>query len=209
MLLCQSCRDLKEGHAMSLLPSIIAAVAAIAGSFGGAYLSFRIEAAKWRRAIHQETQTHWRDTRLSTCRDFLIAHRKYLALVFDPSACIEAHPRPDVPEELMPYFAEAGRPYREEHDAWYSAVRLVAGSERTVKAVSDVVKSARQLAADREKFSPQELPSHKFKPLWDQEQEFINACLAELELDVMARYGSRAGLGIAQQSGNASCTQSL
>jgi hypothetical protein len=72
---------------------------------------------------------------------------------------------------------------------------------RTVTAVSDVVKSARQLAADREKFSPQELPSHKFQPLWDEEQEFINACRAELELDVMARYGSRAGLGVAQQSG--------
>lgn len=77
---------LREGRVMWLLPSIIAAAAAIAGSFGGAYLSFRIEAAKWRRAIHQETQTHWRDTRLSTYRDFLIAHRKY-----PRSSLIRAH----------------------------------------------------------------------------------------------------------------------
>ncbi len=77
-----------------------------------------------------------------------------------------------------------------------SAVRLVAGSERTVKAVSDVVESARQLAADREEFSPKERPSGKFKPLWDEEQEFINACRAELELDAVTRYGSRAGPGI-------------
>ncbi len=81
-----------------ILPSIIAAVAAIAGSFGGAYLSFRNEARKWRQEIHQEMQTHWRDARLSTYREFLIAHRKYLAFVFDPNAHIEARPRPDVQE---------------------------------------------------------------------------------------------------------------
>ena len=188
---------------MSLLQIIIAAVLAVTGSIGGAYLTFRNEARKWHQEIHQERQTHWRDTRLSTYREFLIAHRKYLAFVFDPNAHIEADPRADVPEKLMPYFDAAGRPYREEHDAWYSAVRLVAGSERTVKAVSVVVESARQLAADREN-SPQELPSHSSNRCGTRSRSFINACRTELQLDVMARYARRARVGIEQQSDNGS-----
>jgi hypothetical protein len=49
----------------------------------------------------------------SAYRDFLAAYRHYVAFALDPAANITATPHPRYPGELIPFFDEAGRPYKE------------------------------------------------------------------------------------------------
>ena len=169
----------------SLLPSVIAGMAALLGAFIGVLFSFWKERSGWRREVEKD----WRDTRMKTYNDFLSAHRRYIAYVLDKDAKVEARKHPDskLPEQQMPFFDEKGRPVRESHEAAFSAVRLVALDQSTEQTMATLVTSARQIACARAEHIPDAIPQELFRKMSLDEQAFIDAARRELGLGKLER----------------------
>jgi hypothetical protein len=123
----------------------------------------------------------------------LSAYRQYVAFTLEPTAHITAVPHPRKPGELMPFFDEIGRPYKERLEAGFTAVRLVSELPDTVSTVIGVVTAARQIAAARVTHSESDLPSQAFQKLWAAEQEFLVAVRRELGLSPMPRNPADGG----------------
>jgi hypothetical protein len=105
---------------MNLLGNTITAMIALFGVLLGGLLTFRHQDRLWWR----DHARHWRDIRLSTYKDFLSACRQYVTFTLEPTANIEAVPHPYNPGQVMPFFDEAGRPYKENLEASMMTVRL-------------------------------------------------------------------------------------
>jgi len=168
---------------MTLLNSAITATVALLGVLLGGYLSVRNQDRLWVR----DHASQWRDIRLSAYKDFLTSYRQYVAFTLEPTANITAVPHPRKQGEVMPFFDEIGRAYKERLEAGFTAVRLVSELPETVSTVIGVVTAARQIAAARAAVSEADLPSEAFHKLWTAEQEFLVAVRRELGLAPMPR----------------------
>lgn len=168
---------------MNVWGNVITAVVALVGVLLGSRMSFRNQDRLWWR----DHERQWRDIRLSTHNDFLSAYRQYVAFTLEPTANITSVPHPRVPGEQMPFFDEIGRPYKENLEAAFTAVRLVSELRQTVNACVGVVIGARQIAAARAEHSERDLPSEPFQELWSAEQAFLVAARKELGLTAMSR----------------------
>jgi len=168
---------------MSLVGSLITGAVALLGVVLGGYLAIRNQDRLWAR----DHARQWRDIRLSAYREFLSAYRQYVAFALEPTAHITAVPHPRQHGELMPFFDEVGRPYKEKLEAGFTGVRLVSEFPDTVATVVGVVTAARQIAAARATHSSSDLPSETFQRLWAAEQGFLVAVRRELGLLPMLR----------------------
>ncbi|MFC0104921.1 hypothetical protein [Kibdelosporangium aridum] len=168
---------------MSIIGNVITAVVALLGVVIGGWLTVRNQERSWQR----EHSRQWRDIRLAAYNEFLAACRQYIAFTLEPTAKITAVPHPREPGQMMPFFDEAGRPYKEKLESAFTAVRLVSELPDTVRTVVTVVNRARQIAAARATHSEADLPSEPFKVLWSAEQEFLIAARLELGLSAMPR----------------------
>lgn len=161
--------------------------AALLGAGIGAWIPFFRDKRAWQR----EHEKHWQDTRLETYKEFLAAHREYLAYVMLDSTKVQArkHPRLD---ELMPFFDGEGRPVRQRQEAAFTALRLVAMEQQTEEAMVRLVTGARQIACARATTQdPKDINSELFALTSRYEQEFINAARSEMGLPTLDRaYGS-------------------
>lgn len=172
---------------MNVLINVVTASVALLGVLLGGWLSFRNQDRLWWR----DHARQWRDVRLSTYNNFLTAYRQYVAFTLEPTANITAVPHPRLPEELMPFFDETGRPYKEKLEAAFTAVRLVSEFPDTVSTCIGVVICARQIAAARAHLSETDLPSEPFRELWLAEQAFLTTARQELGLQPMSRDPAR------------------
>lgn len=168
---------------MSIVGNVITAAVALLGVVLGGWLTLRNQDRSWQR----EHARQWRDIRLAAYNEFLSAYRQYVAFTLEPTAKIAAVPHPRATGEMMPFFDEAGRPYKERLESAFTAVRLVSELPDTVRTCIGVVTGARQIAAARATLSEADLPSEPFKALWSAEQEFLTAARRELGLPAMAR----------------------
>ena len=168
---------------MVLASSAVTAVVALLAVALGGWLSTRNQDRLWQR----DHERQWRDIRLSAYTNFLSVYRQYVAFALEPTANITAVPHPRVAGQMMPFFDEAGRPYKEKLEAAFTAVRLVSEQPDTVRTCIGVVTPARQIAAARAAHSPAELPSDSFGELWSAEQAFLVAARKELGLLPMDR----------------------
>ncbi|RSM37866.1 hypothetical protein DMA12_35275 [Amycolatopsis balhimycina DSM 5908] len=132
----------------------------------------------WRR----DHARQWRDIRLSTYNEFVFAYRQYIAFALDADAIISASPHPYKPDEMMPYFDEAGRPYREKLEATIMAVRLVSARRETADAAKELVDSARRIAAARATRTGQNVPTEFFDRMWQAQHKFMVSARQELGL---------------------------
>lgn len=106
---------------MSVAGNAISALAVLSGVLLGGWLTIRNQDRQW----HRDHQREWRDIRLRTYNEFVAAYRQYVAFAVDPAARITAVPHPWAADELMPFFDELGRPYKERLEAaWVSALRV-------------------------------------------------------------------------------------
>src|SRR4051794_9677286 len=126
---------------MSLINSSITATVALLGVLLGGWLSIHNQDRLWQR----DHARQWRGNRLSAYNEFLSAYRQYVAFALEPTAKITAVQHPRVSGELMPFFDEGGRPYKEKLETTFTAVRLVSESPDTVRTCVDVVTGARQI----------------------------------------------------------------
>ena len=67
------------------------------------------------------------------------------------------------------------------------ALRVVCQAMDTRTISGLIVKGARQIAAARAKYQPNELPHQLWQQLWDDQHNFVNAARRELGLEPMAR----------------------
>ncbi|GAA1633591.1 hypothetical protein [Nocardia ninae] len=163
---------------MSVLGNAISALAVLSGVLLGGWLAIRNQDRQW----HRDHQREWRDIRIATYNEFVAAYRQYVAFALDPEARISAAPHPWIVGELMPFFEEAGRPYKERlESAWVSA-RLTYESIETARAGLRVLTAARQVAAARGTYGASEIPSELFKELWTAQDSFVAAARKELGL---------------------------
>ena len=160
---------------------VTAGAALLGGVMGGWFAFFRDK-----RAWLHEHEKHWQETRLETYKEFLTAHREYLAYVMLDTTRIEArmHPRLD---EMMPFFDADGRPVRQRQEAAFTALRLVTLNQETEAAMVKLVTSARQIACARAEYDPKSIHSDLFAATSRYEQEFINAARRELGLAPLDR----------------------
>ncbi|HEY7812804.1 MAG TPA: hypothetical protein VIC62_06165, partial [Nakamurella sp.] len=121
----------------------------------------------------------------STYSDFLAAYRQYIAFTLEPTARISAVRHPRRPDELMPFFDEAGRPYREKFEGAIMAVRLVSDRPATSEAAGELINRARHIAAARATHSAQDIPNELFEELWRVQAKFMLATRRELGLTDM------------------------
>ncbi|WP_431911868.1 hypothetical protein [Micromonospora carbonacea] len=163
---------------MTLASSAITAAVALLGVLLGGYLSLRNQDRLWAR----DHARQWRDIRLSAYREFLAAYRHYLAFALEPTANITAAPHPRHPGELMPFFDEAGRPYKERLEGGFATVRLVSELPETVPAAIAVVIAVRQIAAARATIAAVDISSAALEKLTAAELEFFGAIRRELGL---------------------------
>lgn len=168
---------------MSVTGNVITALLALLGVALGGWLTLRNHDRSWQR----EHARQWRDIRLDTYNTFLTAHRQYVAFTLEPTAKITAIPHPRLPDQMMPFFDEAGRPYKENVDSALTAVRLVSDLPETVRTCVYLVRAARQIAASRATLSESDLPSESFARLWSVERDFLAAAREELGLSAMPR----------------------
>jgi hypothetical protein len=91
----------------------------------------------------------------------------------------------------MPFFDEAGGPYKERLEATKTALRLVAGGPQVVRASNAMVRYARAVAADRATCDVDAIPSERFERLWSAEREFVLAAREELGLASDFEIGDR------------------
>jgi hypothetical protein len=160
------------------MDNAITAAVALLGVLLGGYLSFRNQDRLWAR----DHARQWRDIRISAYRDFLAAYRHYVAFALEPAAKITAVPHPRYPGELIPFFDEAGRPYKERLEGEFAAVRLLSESQETVDSAGRVVMAVRQIAAARATVTQADIPPAAFKNLAVAEQELFSAVRRELGL---------------------------
>ncbi|MEU5262574.1 hypothetical protein [Amycolatopsis sp. NPDC021455] len=168
---------------MSVIGNVITAVVALLGVVLGGWLTLRNQDRSWSR----EHARQWRDIRLETYNEFLAAYRQYVAFTLEPTAKIAAIPHPRLPDQMMPFFDEAGRPYKEKFESALTAVRLVSDLPDTVRTCVYLVRAARQVAAARATLSEADLTSDSFANLWSAEKEFLAAAREELGLSAMPR----------------------
>ncbi|MFE5675494.1 hypothetical protein ACFQ7B_05055 [Streptomyces erythrochromogenes] len=168
---------------MNIVNTAITGAVALLGVVVGGWLSIRNQDRSWER----DHARQWRDIRLAAYKDFVVAYRQYVAFALEPAANISAVPHPRLPGELMPYFDQDGRPYKEGLEAASTAVRLVSESPDTLNAARDVVRSVRQIAAARATCSETALPPEAFERLWSAQAAFLLATRRELGLLAMSR----------------------
>ena len=125
---------------MSVLGNAISALAVLSGVLLGGWLTIRNQERQGRR----DHQREWRDIRLSSYKEFSAAYRQYVAFATDPAARISAVPHPWLTDELMPFFDDAGRPYKERLESAWTASRLAHESTATANAGWRVLRAARQ-----------------------------------------------------------------
>jgi hypothetical protein len=158
--------------------SAITAVVTLLGVALGGWLTTRNQERLWRR----DHARQWRDIRLSTYSEFLTAYRQYIAFALEPTARISAVPHPRRPDELMPFFDETGRPYREKFEGAMMAVRLVSDRPATSEAAGELINRARHIASARATHSAQDIPNELFEDLWRVQTKFMVATRSELGL---------------------------
>ncbi|MEV4173872.1 hypothetical protein [Nonomuraea sp. NPDC049709] len=163
---------------MTFATTVTTAVVALLGVLLGGWLTGRNLDRSWKR----EHARQWRDIRLATYSEFVSAYRQYVAFALEPGVKIAAVPNPREPDDLMPFFNEEGRPYKERLDTASVAVRLVSESPDTMKACAAVVQRVRRIAAERAAHSETEIPSEAFRALWLAQDDFLDATRRELDL---------------------------
>lgn len=166
---------------MGVLGPAISALAVLLGVVLGGWLTIRNQERQW----HRDHQREWRDIRLSTYNEFASAYRQYVAFALEPTALISAVPHPQAPDELMPFFDESGRPYKERLESAWVALRIVCRSEQTVATGLQILTAARQVAAARANHGASEIPPKLFQQLWTAQDEFIAATRVELGVEGM------------------------
>lgn len=168
---------------LSIVGNVITAVVALLGVVIGGLLTVRNQERSWRR----EHSRQWRDIRLAAYNEFLAACRQYIAFTLEPTAKITAVPHPRHPGQLMPFFDEFGRPYKEKLESTFVAARLVSDLQETVDTLFAVVNAARPIAAARATMREGEVPSEYFNELWLAERAFLAAARKELGLTAISR----------------------
>ncbi|WP_146060522.1 hypothetical protein [Amycolatopsis sp. CA-128772] len=163
---------------MNFVASATTAVVTLLGVMLGGWLTTRNQKILWQR----DHARQWRDIRLSTYNDFVSAYRQYVAFALDSNANISASPHPRKPDEMMPYFDEVGRPYREKLEATIMAVRLVSARRETADVAKELVDSARRIAAARATKTEQDIPTEFFDKMWQAQLKFLISARQELEL---------------------------
>jgi hypothetical protein len=153
----------------------------------GGWLTIRAQDQLWRR----DHQRQWRDIRLAAYTSYLTAFREYVAYILRPTTQILVVPRPRKPNDSMPFFDEAGSAYKERLEATKTALRLVSGRSRVVRASNAMVRHARLVAADRASHDVDALPPERFEMLWSAEREFVLAAREELGLASDFEIGDR------------------
>jgi hypothetical protein len=123
---------------------------------------------------------------LSAYKDFLSAYREYIAFTVEPAAKIVTVPHPHLQGELMPFFDESGRPYKEKLEATKTVIRLVSESPGTVANCNTLVRRARRVAAARARHGVGQVPAEEFQELWAAERAFVMAARQELDLAEIA-----------------------
>jgi hypothetical protein len=164
--------------AVNLATIAITPIVTLLGVALGGRLTLRNQDRLWRR----DHARQWRDIRLSSYSDFLSAYRQYIAFALDPGAHITATPHPRKPNEVMPFFDETGRPYRENLEAAMMAIRLVSERRETSDTAKDLVDHARRIAAARAAHSEHDIPHELFDQLWRAHHKFLVAARHELDL---------------------------
>ena len=94
---------------MEITATILTATVTLAAVALGGLLTIRTQDRIWRR----DHSRQWRDIRLPAYSEFVSAVRSYMAFVLEDDAKIRAVPHPRRPGEMMPFFDQSGRPYRE------------------------------------------------------------------------------------------------
>lgn len=163
---------------MNLTASAVTAIVTLVGVALGGWLTLRNQDRLWRR----DHARQWRDIRLSAYTEFLSAYRQYIAYVLDPNAHILTEPHPHRSDELMPFFDEAGRPYKEKLEAAVMTIRLASEHPDTPETAENVIRSARHIAAARATHSERSIPHHLFHELWQADRQFVVAARRELGL---------------------------
>ncbi|UNC11848.1 hypothetical protein [Mycolicibacterium holsaticum] len=177
------------GGATPLWTVFVTAGAALFGAGLGAWIPVFRDKRTWQR----EHEKHWRDTRLEVYKEFLVAHREYLAYILLDGTKIRAAEHPRL-QEMMPFFDEEGRPVRQRQEAAFTALRLVAMSQETEDTLVKLVKAARQIACARAGGrQPKDIDSKLFATASMYEQEFIDSARREMGLPPLERkHGSEA-----------------
>lgn len=170
----------------------ISALAVLAGVLLGGWLTIRNHDRQWRR----EHQREWREIRLRTYDEFVAAYRQYVAFAVDPAAHITAVPHPWRAGQLMPFFDEAGRPYKERLESAWVSTRLTYESMEAASASLRVLTAARQVAAARGTSGASDIPSELFKELWAAQDAFVAAARTELGLAVLAEAQGASSEGL-------------
>jgi hypothetical protein len=165
----------------------VTASAALLGVGLGALLQVHRDKRSWQR----EHAQHWIETRLDIYKEFIVAHREYLAYVMQESTQIKATAHPHLTER-MPIFDAEGRLIRQRQEAAFTALRLVAVGQDTERAMARLVTAARQVACARADHSdPKNVDSELFVTAQRFERQFINSARKDLGLQPLKReYGS-------------------
>jgi hypothetical protein len=161
--------------------AVTAAVTLLAVVLGGCLTVWNQDRI-WRR----EHARQWRDIRLSSYQSFLSAYREFLAFIQDPSSKITTVPHPSRTGELMPFFDEVGRPYREKLESARMGVTLVSQEPETRDALFLVMRRVRAIAAARATKPPGEIASDLFQDLFAAHNAFMAAARKELGLPNMS-----------------------
>jgi hypothetical protein len=143
---------------------------------------------------HRDHAQKWRDVRLSAYEGFLSAYRALLAYILDPGSIITAVPHPTYKGDMMPYFDESGRSYREKLEAARMTVFLVTESPETIDAARFLMRRVRNLAGLRAEYEPSQIPENMFRDLFDAHDAFTAAARSELGLSTIPNL-NRSGLG--------------
>ncbi|MEV6157908.1 hypothetical protein AB0L53_46975 [Nonomuraea sp. NPDC052129] len=167
---------------MSLLGNGITALVTLLAVLLGGWLTIRNQDRLWNR----DHARQWRDIRLEFYREFLSAYQQYVAFALEPTAKITAVPHPRRAKELMPFFDESGRPYKERFESAATAARLVSGFPETRNDLNMLVKHARAIAAARATATPGEIPSELFDAFLLAERTFQLSVRRELGLPAMS-----------------------
>jgi hypothetical protein len=105
-----------------------------------------------------------------------------VAFAREPAVNITATPHPRYPGELIPFFDEAGRPYKERLEGEFASVRLVSELQETVQSASRVVIAVRQIAAARATVAEADISPAAFENPAAAERELLCAIRRELGL---------------------------
>lgn len=175
---------------------VVTAVTTLGAVLLGGWLTIRSQDRVWRR----DHRRQWRDIRLAAYTSYLTAFREYVAYVLRPGVRILAVPRPYPPNDLVPYFDETGSSYKERLESTKTALRMIAGCARVVRASNSMVRHARLLAADRATNDVDSIAPERFERLWTAEREFVLAAREDLGLGSDFEIGDRAPRGDGSES---------